>query len=233
MPRARFRNGNNVLLIDENYENLALRQFASVVTGPPNAYGMSYADVTFAHDQSVMAVRCSAYVAIFGTTYGPGTVTYRLIAVGGRVTVECWNFDLPKYSVYNPNHAKLIIRKPSSGEVAFDSRLKYMRVLNFQYTNGGGTTTPAITTTYPAGSQPAVVVSSQPWSMRSVRIGYPNPHTQIVSHGVGMCRCNGTTVDIAPLVTYASFNDENEGTVYPDSEMLEGYWMTLDVANLL
>jgi hypothetical protein len=231
MPRARIRNGNNVLLIDENYANLALREYKVVTTGPENNQFYSTVDVTFNNDQSVLAIRSAGDVAIFSVRYTPGFVTYRLIAIRGNVTIECWNFDLAKYGAFgNMAWPKLIIRKPSTGEIAFDSRMRYMKVINFQYTNGENNQ--VVTASYP-GTLPAVVIASQPWKFDSERIGIPNPHSTIVSQQLGFVRMSGANVTITPLAVFTDFVDQNEGNVYPSTAMVEGHWLTLDVSNLL
>ncbi|WP_263225349.1 hypothetical protein [Pseudomonas alabamensis] len=232
MARARIRNGNKVLLIDESYANLALREYKVVTTGAENNQFFSTVDVTFNNDQSVLAIRSSSDVAIYSVRYTPGFVTYSIIAVRGYATIECWNFDLAKYGAYgNLDWPKLIIRKPGTGEVAFDSRMRYMKVINFQYTNSESDQA-AVNTSYP-GTLPAVVIASQPWIFNSERIGIPNPHSTIVSQGLGFVRMNSTTVTITPLAIFNDFVDQNEGNVHPSTAMPDGYWMTLDVSNLL
>lgn len=230
MPRVRIRNGNSALLIDENYANLALRQKGSVVTGAANSYGYSVATLTLANDQSVVAMRCASRCAIYNVTYGSGSVTYTFFCQGGGVTIEYWNFDLPKYSEFNPLFAKLIVRHPVTGEKVYDSRLRYMRVVNFQYTNGGNSA-PEVVNNYSADVLPAVVISNQSWSMRSERTGIGAGSSTIVAQALGAFRTSGSTVTLTQLWVYANFTDTNSSGTYPNSEMLDGYWMTLDVSN--
>lgn len=232
MPRVKIRNGNSALLIDESYSNLAVRQSGVVVSGAANSYGFSTVTISLEHDQSVLAVRSSNKVGILNTSYSAGRVSYTLLCIGGVATVEYWNFDLPKYASFDPQHAKLIVRNPTTGEKAYDSRLRYMRVINFQYTTGGDQVQP-ITTNYAADVKTAVVFASMPWFYRSQRVGVGQNPPILVVQGFGMIQASGSSATIYHFQRHTEFTDQNpnQNTVYPDSQMLDGYWLTLDVSN--
>lgn len=232
MPRVKIRNGNSALLIDESYSNLAVRQSGSVLSGTANSYGFSTITLTLDHDQSVLAVRSSNKIGILSTSYTAGKVTYTLLCIGGSATVEYWNFDLPKYAAFNASHAKLIVRNPANGEKVYDSRLRYMRVINFQYTTGGDEVQP-VTTTYASDIKPAMVFANTPWFYRSERVGTGNNPPILVVQGFGMAQMSGSSATIFHFQRHTEFTDQNpnQNTVYPNSQMLDGYWLTLDVSN--
>ena len=230
MPSAKFRNSDSALIIDESYANLALRQSGSFTSGGANAYGYSIATVTLAHDQSVLAIRPNGRVGIHHVTYGTGKITYTFWCLGSNVAISYWNFDLPKYSTYNSGFAKLIIRNPATGEVCFDSRLRYMRVLNFQIVQASSSA-PQMDQTYASGTVPAVIIANQPWAMRSERTGNGSGSVTIVAWALGTVYASGTSISIRPLESFASFSDTNLGNAYPNSDMASGFWITVDVSN--
>ena len=163
MPGYRLRRQNRTVAIDTDYFNLALRQKGSVRTSflsQSNSY-VRAASITVATDQPVLAVRAPYPVCMtHSTNNGNGTTTFTLRAFSTGdfdFDVEFWLFDLPKYGMMFASAGKFITRNPSSREVVFDSRMKYLKVQEFVVPSSNDETR-----NY--GRYPAVVLCNRRWA---------------------------------------------------------------------
>lgn len=226
MPSFKIRNQNSNLVIDDSYANLGLRQsgaVSSVTAFTPSSY---YVDVSLPSDQGVIAFRCTAPCMIVSSTRSGANMVYRFVTAT-PVTVEYWHFDLSQYARLYNTPGKLIIRRPSDGRVAFDSRTPYMRVRQFlSWGQIPGSTD------FSYAGLPAVVQVKRGWSINSALAGGGGTGSvQIVVWVSSWANTNGGTVTVKGQ-DYLNIADENLGTVYPSNNFSEQtMYMVIDVSN--
>lgn len=152
----RIRNASNVVQIDSNFQNLALRQQGSVVSAatPTGGTGWSWATITVPAS-GVVAYRCAAPCYILDSSPSGGTRTVTFWVKGLSVTVAWYLFDTADLGQSYGGTVGLRVRNPA-GAVAFDSRMKYMRVID-QLSGGAPTGAVNETHTYASTTLPALV----------------------------------------------------------------------------
>jgi hypothetical protein len=231
MAVARFRNANNVLTIDQDYFNLALRSRGVVTTGAVQpASGCSFVTLTLPHDQSVLALNSASPVCVLYTAYGSGSVTYTLYAQGANVAIEYFNFDLPEYAAMNAADGKMIIRRPGDGRVAFDSRLPYIRVIDFVAQSLNDSTPNPYTTSYP-GKKVAIIQAKRGYEVRSEVAGVgPPPLLVVVAAVSSFFKATGSTATIYKGINYSSFNTTTDFVTY-NTKSPEIFSIVIDVTN--
>jgi len=135
---ARIRNeGGSLVQIDPFYENLALRQTASVTTsqlGPSGRQALiGVATIQLSGcNEPLLMVKCdSEYVGLRKRTQNGSTYTWEILASTPVVNIQYWIFDTTNVAqmAFNLNQG-LRIRSPDGTKVIFDSRYKYMRILS-------------------------------------------------------------------------------------------------------
>lgn len=159
----KLRRENSTIAIDGDYFNLALRQKGSVAVTKKGDLYVPYGDVTVAADQPLIAYRSTFAAALATATRSGGNVTFRFYGMGqgqatGEGTLEWWLFDLPEYGQTYDTRGKLITRRQSDGRVSFDSRKKYLKVMDF-FSHANNSDTPR---DYPR--TPGVVTINRAWA---------------------------------------------------------------------
>jgi len=226
MPSFKIRNTNSNLVIDHNYANLGLRTKGVVAATAVFTYNSKFVDLVLPNDQGVIAFRCTSPCMIVSSQQSGGNMVYRFVVSGGGANIEYWHFDLVKYSTLYNTPARLIIRRPSDGQVAFDSRTPYMRVRQFLSWNQ----IPGSTDLSYAGT-PAVVQVKRGWSINRAITGIPPGQTQFIVWVSSWATTNGGTVNVRGL-DYMNINDTNPNAVYPDNNFSEQtMYMVIDVSN--
>ncbi|RAU43418.1 MULTISPECIES: hypothetical protein [unclassified Pseudomonas] len=230
MPTVRFRNNTGNVLIDDTYQNLALRASGQVTTAPTNIPGLSQFFLTLPSDQGVLAFRCANPCSIFNVTYANGNATYQLCTTGGNAVVSYWQFDLPQYTAAPLNWPKLIVRNPVNGSLIFDSRLKYMRVLDFiEMSIDDGNPNP-YQPVY-AGRLPAVIESKRAWNMVS-QILPGTPTIAVGGYSGSFASTPSTQVNIYKNQEYYTYNDRPANSDgYPAASSYQSAYMIVDVSN--
>ncbi|AUV61904.1 hypothetical protein HWB52_gp89 [Pseudomonas phage Littlefix] len=126
-----IKNVANVVQIDGNFNNLAFRSKGTAVLGEASgSTGMRYARITTgASPTSMVAVKTNGYTYLANVIdNGNGTRTYVWIVDPGT-TVTYYIFDEIEYCPPRTDKYGLIVKNKVTGKVAFDSRYKYMRVV--------------------------------------------------------------------------------------------------------
>ena len=191
MPGFRLNRPDGSVAIDSNYFNLALRQKGSLVlSNIPNPGTPSFKNgaMTVAGDQCIIAYRSSHPVVIFTTKRNGGALelTFGGMSNKGNVSVDWWLFDLPQYALQYTAAGKMIVRRPSDGATVFDSRNKYLKVMDFL----SPTSTVTERRSYP--KLPAVVMSNYSWTNTSVGINAGNQ--TLVRRSAFMARAEGNDI---------------------------------------
>ncbi|WP_120123394.1 hypothetical protein [Pseudomonas sp. LS-2] len=219
------------MLIDGTYKNLAVRASGQVTTVPTFVPNLSRAYLTLPADQAVMAFRCANPCSIFSVTYSGGNATYEFCTAGGNAVVSYWQFDLPKYTAGPANWPKLIVRDPVTGEVVFDSRLKYMRILDFIERSMVDANANPYQPTY-AGKVVAVVESKRAWNMVSQLVPGNPPYAVGGYSGSFASTPSNTQVSIDKNRGYYDFSEQPANpNGYPAGYSYQSSYMVLDVSN--
>lgn len=233
MPTVRFRNSTGNVLIDGTYQNLAIRNKGSFTTVPTNIVGLSYFDLTVPCDQGVMAFRCPNPCAIFSVTYGAGTATYKFMTTNGNSLVDYWHFDLPQYTAAPANWPKLIVRDPSNSKTIFDSRLNYMRVIDFIQVDMNNDANPNPYSPNYAGKVPAVIQCKRAWDMRVEYLpGNPGTAPAVGAWASSFVSTPSTQINVYKGLGYYSFADQPANSNgYPSTISTLSAFMVVDVSN--
>lgn len=123
---SRFINATGQVLIDSNYSNLGMRQKGSGNTGQTLIQYLS-----FAGGNPVLAINANALIRVSAGVRSGNTTTFTIVSFEPNTAFEWWCFDDVAYAERYPGAYGMIVRNKNTGAVVFDSRCKYMRVLDF------------------------------------------------------------------------------------------------------
>jgi hypothetical protein len=165
--------------IDANYFNLGLRQSGSLVlsnTPNPNVPASKNGSITVSTDQAIIAYRASHPTALVVGKVSGGQTTFTFLGVNanGNISVDWWLFDLPEYAMSFSSAGKMIARRPQDGRVAFDSRKKYLKVLDFFAGVSGD-----LQKSY--AKLPAVVMVNRAWGMSAQTMPGAQNQVQVIN----------------------------------------------------
>ena len=140
MAGFKLQRPDGSIAVDANYFNLGLRQTGRVRTtlnggNTPNIRGATF---TVNTDQAILAFRAPSPVGVTHAVVSGGTTTYYLFGFSQEqqdFDIDWWLFDLPAYALQYTSGGKLIVRRPTDGVTVFDSRNKYMKVMDFYLDN--------------------------------------------------------------------------------------------------
>lgn len=127
-------NGNNQIIIDSNYMNLALRHKGAITTTTTANFHYTV-DLTLACTNPLIAFRCTTDYAylVSQKNNNNGTWTFRLGSYGPSRSISYWIFDEPilgdstyGVQVFNP-----------AGKLVFDALFPYMRPTSIYINNTG------------------------------------------------------------------------------------------------
>ena len=204
MAGFKLNRPNGTVAIDANYFNLALRQKGSLVlSNVPNASTPAFKNggITVAGDQAIIAFRSDRPCALFEARRNGGTYSYVFAGqnANGNINVDWWLFDLPQYALQFATSGKMIVRRPGDGAVVFDSRNKYMKLLDFvQYASQV-----YARNSYP--KTPAIIMNNRAWSQTAAAInGGNNTLVQMTS---SMAYTEGNAVLFGGEITSLSIQD--------------------------
>lgn len=152
---SRFINATGQVLIDSTYSNMGMRQKGSGNTGQSLVQ-----TVAFANGNPVLAVSGNGLLRISQGQRSGNITTFTIRSFEPNTAFEWWCFDDVAYAErYNSTHG-MIVRNKNTGAVVFDSRCKYMRVLEFLAGQAPNATTqlqpPFVSRSYGVGKVAAV-----------------------------------------------------------------------------
>jgi hypothetical protein len=224
-----IRNTSSQLQIDGTFKNLAVRERGSVVSGGAQmGTGWYYATLTTtAGSTPIVAFRSSGPCYLRRTQRSGGSVTYTFHCQGAGVTVWYWIFDDPLLSPVSGNWGLRI--NNASGSPVFDSRAKYMRVLDM-LSSPGSLNDPidsGIQRSYP-GASPALMQGQLRCIIQNTQIGGAPPivdYVQTMSAVAATFPGNGVSWQLQG-VSVINFNRQP----LPESINHWGYdYMVIDV----
>lgn len=170
MIGARITNpAKGTVVIDQNYSNLCLRSFERFQI---NGSGQ-YATIQKAFTSTVGVVAFAEGNVFVGNISRSGsTCTYTLTAVPGT-WVKAYVFDVSQYGQrYYDNPLGVRIRNPISGQIMFDSRIKYLKLVDF--IQGEGTAGHSLNRQYPGRNIAAIQgLAFATWFVAGVSGGGP------------------------------------------------------------
>ncbi|BBP95976.1 hypothetical protein BSFA1_11050 [Burkholderia sp. SFA1] len=124
-------NSSGNLQIDSTFKNLGLREKGTTRSGgsPAGNMGWYWATVTTSVGNAPMiAFRSSSKCYLRYSSISGSQITYWFHCLGTGVTVQYWIFDDPSLATLSGNYGLQVFN--ASGSKVFDSRTKYMRVID-------------------------------------------------------------------------------------------------------
>lgn len=147
---VRFKNGNNITQIDENYRNMEFYQKSSVSCSIPVFTNNFYGDFSFtAGSIPTIAIYSTVKCFWFRLSQSGNTQTIRIVCKDSAATVEVFVFCEP---VNDPSGIGIRIKNPNTGQTVYNSLRKSMKVVGLLSGNGGVVSDPintGISRTYP------------------------------------------------------------------------------------
>ncbi|WP_236233202.1 hypothetical protein [Pseudomonas tohonis] len=216
-------NSGEFLQVDGEYANMALSHKGSFTTSAVVYTSWRSGSVTISGAKSpVIAIRCSTTWFLSSTVIDGSTYTYT-IATQGAATVEYWIFDEPDYSI-GSGPVGLRIRNRNTGLVVFDSRKKYMKVIDFFSTASYAD----VTKNYP-GKIPAVVISFRGYAYKTVVVRVGNQFFYQQQADSLVSRTSNTDLFVR-LMTYFSSNPST--TPIPTGYDITAIYSTVTVVDV-
>ncbi|AIR90764.1 hypothetical protein [Pseudomonas cremoricolorata] len=119
--------------IDADYFNLALRAKGSLSLASGGEQSLWWGTLSVQGDQAIIAYRAEHPVAVNRGVRKEGRFEYLFQGIhsSGPIAVDWWLFDLPQYAQHFATAGKMLIRRPSDQQLVFDSRNKYLKVMDF------------------------------------------------------------------------------------------------------
>ncbi|MDR5825780.1 hypothetical protein [Caballeronia sp. LZ043] len=226
-----FNSSGNVQ-IDSTFKNLGLREKGTVVSGgsPSGGTGWYLATLTVSAGISpLIAWRSSGKCYLRYSTVSGSSITYYFHCQGAGVSVQYWIFDDLATATLSGNYGLQVFN--SAGGLVFDSRTKYMRVVDTLSSPGGLSGEPmdtGITRSY--GGTPAVVQGQLRYIVQNNGTGTGNPVTVISVLTLPAVSFSGSSV------TWKTDNPATStftGQTVPESQMHLPYdYLVLDVSNI-
>ncbi|RLK45936.1 hypothetical protein [Cupriavidus plantarum] len=220
--------------IDGTYRNLGLRAKGSVFSGGVSSEtGWFYAIVTLPADAPVLAWRSTAPTVQQVISQVGNQITYYFQCQGSGVRVDYWLFDYPNLALLPGNYGLRVWNV--AGDVVFDSRAKYMRVIDTLITQNAQTVDPiqtGISRAYSVGNI-AVVQSILRYSMpvEAIEVGVPNPRMMQFLRAA-VVRFDGPAALSFYEAVVNSVIYEGQGNLIPTPQWQDNYgYMVLDVSN--
>lgn len=201
MPGFKLNRPDGSIAIDSNYFNLALREKGSAVIANqpnPNTPGFRNLYMTLGGDQAIIAYRSASPVAMYQARKLGGAIEYVFCGMSEHqpITLDWWVFDLPQYAQQFANSGKMIVRRPTDGAVVFDSRNKYMKIMDFIHPEN----TAEQRRSYP--KLPAVIMTNRYWSDIAQPINAGN--STLLQSQTYMARTEGNDVVTGGQITSLS-----------------------------
>lgn len=167
-----IKNAGGFLVIDGTYSNLGIRSSGTLdmSNAAQNTNGCFYKTFTITANTPIIALS-GGYAAISSMAISGTTLTFTVWALS-RANQIYYLFDEAMYCArFNTNYG-LVVKNKSTGLVVYDSRIKYMRVLDV--ISGSGSTG-VITRSYPGVQKVAVVQCAKYAFGETVIIPTANP----------------------------------------------------------
>ncbi|SAK71373.1 hypothetical protein AWB80_03814 [Caballeronia pedi] len=175
-------NSSGNVQIDSTFKNLALREKGTLTSGGSEQgnTGWYFASVTTAVGTSpIIAFRSSAKCYLRYSAISGSQITYFFHCQGSGVAVQYWIFDDPSLATMSGNYGLQVFN--NVGSVVFDSRTKYMRVIDTLSSPGSITGDPidsGISRSY--SGTPAVVQGQLRYIISNNAVGTP-PNVSVIS----------------------------------------------------
>ena len=160
---ARIRQGDSGLIqIDPEWECLCLKEGPVTISVPAGGSGDPIGKTTITStgcNEPIIALACgSSFVGVLSKTQSGTTFTWQIVTRDIGASVTYWIFDTTDVAALQfPVSYGMRIKKESNGRVVFDSRYKYMRILQLASATAG---TASSDISISASSQYAVGISN-------------------------------------------------------------------------
>lgn len=218
--------GSGAVLIDQNYANLALRAKGSVATWEARSYFGYTGTVTVPGARSVIAFRCPV-PTVLQWSEPSGDSTIHRFSSAQPATVDYWVFDDAQYGViYDGTQALFQVFKAGSTELAFDSRMRYMKFMGMIFAGKDLVPGPY---TY-GGAKPALIQASHVFEEAAdiVRPG-PFPEWAFFLSGI-YPSTSGSSVSFSAVSGASGLSQSDPPSYYASAEQTA--FTVIDVLNM-
>lgn len=212
----RVRNNSNIIQIDNQYKNLAMRQKGTVTTVagviPQFNSNVAYATITVSGTNPQIAL-IPTEAAVAGLWYISMSGSNFVFHIVSReaATIPYYIFD---NTLSGTAGAKLKMRD-AGGNLFFDSSNKYLKIVGMLNTDND---TPIVQVSTPAGRQCAVMVSAGGYSYANVVTGFipPSLYQKAELMKLAACAVNAASnyVSGGPMDLFTRFYTE-DSTITP------------------
>lgn len=227
----KVNNPSGIVVIDGTYSNLALRSSGIFDMTGATSTGSAYQKTfTLTAVTPVLALSCDSSVkcAVASISQNGTTVTV-VIETQAIGPVSYYLFDNPVYgAAFNIKYG-LIVRNKTTGAVVFDSRLKYMRVLDFIVGSASGSGYPSTSKSYAGVTKIAVVQCARKmYATTTVTPGSP-PLLLIIDTGGATYTASGNTITLSSFLRWQIGPTANI-TAY-NQDLTDYAYLVLDLSN--
>ncbi len=215
----RVRGSGGVLQIDGNFFNLALKQKGLLsVVFQPDGYGYANLQVV-ASSKALIAFLCPNMCFLRTMSIGSGVINCQFRAINGS-SIQWFLFDDPSTMSIGNQKLGLIVRNRITQKVVFDSRYKYMKVLQ-SYSSSNYATPPAFYS-FP-GRAVAIVQGQLSYAITHDYIGQPPNGIDVAQFEAVTTSSQNGSVNIrfsAVVSTESSGQPVEESADYPNCNIL-------------
>ncbi len=224
----KVKNSSGYLVIDGEYSNLGVRSSGvlDMSNAPQITNGCYYKTFTLTANNPIVALS-GGYAAISSMSISGTTMTF-MVWANDRSNLTYYLFDEAMYCArFNTNYG-LVVKNKTTGLVVYDSRIKYMRVIDI--ISGSGSTG-VITRSYPGVQKIALVQSAKYAYGETIVIPTANPpFTQpYLITGVSSVTSNNIA-NISSILVYTIPPSQNNPVILQNNQDFYSY-LVLDVSN--
>lgn len=223
------KNSGGYLVIDGTYSNMGIRQSGALdmsdASQLPN--GCYYKSFTFSASSPILAL-AGDYALVSSISLSNGVLT-AVIQAQSKSTLTYYLFDEAAYGArYNTAYG-LVVKNKTTGVVVFDSRIKYMRVIDVIQGDPGSNGGVSISRSYAGVASVAVVQCTRYRYGTTVVIPGGNPPQTQPIGAASASKAVGASVNIA-VITLFTYPPATNNPTFNDDQPFYSY-LVLDVSN--
>lgn len=158
----KVKNVNGFLVVDGTYSNLSLRSFGSfdMSNAEQMTNGAYFKAFQLLGNNPVVALGGASLALVLNSSLSGGVLTV-VITSPNRSAIPYYLYDDADKGLRLNNNYALLVRNTTTGQVVFDSRCRYMKIIDVITGNDANFT--AITRDYSAFTSSVAVVQSVRW----------------------------------------------------------------------
>lgn len=224
----KIKNANGYLMVDGTYSNLALRSAGAfdMSNADQMTNGAYFKSFQVAGQNPVVALAGSTLALVLNSSLVGGVLTVVIVAPT-RTNIPYYVFDNANLgSRFNTNYG-LVVKNVNTGQVVFDSRCRYMRILDVITSNDANWT--AVSRSYAGLASAVAVVQSSRWRYGTTVFLPGSPPKLQPFSTCSASKVDGVTVTLDSVMLW-TFPPDPNNPVFEDSNTMYTY-LVLDITN--